>query len=60
MKVVAHFMKQSKTDDFKGFIAENSPLKTKFRALIESHYSFDIFNNEKARATFLQPDLQPF
>lgn len=60
MKVINHFMKQSETDNFKDFIVENPQLKTNFKGLIESHYSFDIFTSEQAKTEFLEPDLLIF
>lgn len=60
MKAIHHFMKQSETTKFKNFIAENMQLKTDFKELIGTHYSADIFNLEKAKIKFLEPDLLPF
>lgn len=60
MKAVYHFMKRSTTTDFSAFIVENPRLKTHFKELIKSHYSFDIFSSEEARTSFLPPDLLPF
>lgn len=57
---VAHFMKKSKSDNFKDFNLEFPKLKNNFKELIESHYSFDIFNSAKAREEFIEPDLIPF
>lgn len=60
MKAIYHFMKQTKTDNFKDFINENSKLKNNFKQLIASHYSNDIFKSQKAKTSFLEPDLIPF
>ncbi len=60
IKTVHHFMQKSKTDTFVDFIAEFPRLKTHFKALMSSHYSFDIYNSEKAKTAFLEPDLLPF
>jgi len=60
MKAVFHFMQRSRTDNFKDFIIENPKLKTHFKELINSHYSFDIFVSENAKSIFLEPDLLPF
>lgn len=57
---VNHFMKKSKSDNFKDFIIEFPQLKNNFKELIGSHYSFDIFKSIKARTEFLEPDLLPF
>ena len=35
-------------------------LKNNFRELISSHYGFDIYNSEKAKMKYLEPDLLPF
>lgn len=59
-KAVNHFMNQSKSDNFKDFIVEFPQLKSNFKQLIDSHYSFDIFNSEKAKTEFLAPDLLTF
>ncbi|WP_025666364.1 hypothetical protein [Aquimarina megaterium] len=59
-KAVNHFMNQSKSDNFKDFIVEFPLLKTNFKQLINSHYSFDIFNSEKAKTEFLEPDVLTF
>ncbi|PKV50290.1 N-formylglutamate deformylase [Aquimarina sp. MAR_2010_214] len=59
-KAVNHFMNQSKSDSFKDFIVEFPQLKTNFKQLIGSHYSFDIFNSEKAKTEFLEPDVLAF
>ncbi|WP_298903525.1 hypothetical protein [uncultured Psychroserpens sp.] len=60
IKAVYHFMKRSKTRDFKSFIAETPQLKTNFKGLIGRHYSYDIFKSDKAKTEFLEPDLHPF
>lgn len=60
MKVVYHFMLKSQSNNFKDFIIEFPQLNNNFKELIASHYSFDIFNSDKARTEFLAPDLLPF
>lgn len=57
---VHHFMQKSAQSDFPAFIEANSALQHDFKSLINSHYSSDIFKNEAARRTFIQPDVQPF
>ncbi len=59
-KIVNHFMQKSKSDNFTDFIAEFPQLKTEFKELVNTHYSFNIFNSKKARTTFLEPDLLTF
>ncbi|WP_298761140.1 hypothetical protein [uncultured Psychroserpens sp.] len=60
VKIVYHFILKSKSHDFKGFIIEFPQLNNSFKEFIKAHYSFDIFNSEKAKMTFLEPDLLAF
>tara|TARA_B100001146_G_C15864072_1_gene298975 strand:- start:61 stop:474 length:414 start_codon:yes stop_codon:yes gene_type:complete len=60
IRAVYHFMLKSKADNFKGFIMEFPRLKNNFRDLMSYHYGFDIYNSERAKVEFLQPDLIPF
>ena len=60
IRAVNHFMKKSDHSNFKDFIGDFPQLKNNFKALINSHYSFNIFENEKARTEFLNPDLVAF
>ena len=60
IKMVHHFMQKSKTESFADFILENPQLKTNFKGLIRSHYSFDVFDNIKAGRQFIDPDILPF
>lgn len=60
LKAVYHFMLKSKSENFNDFIAEFPRLKTNFKDLINSHYGIDVFNSEKAKKKFLEPDLLPF
>ncbi|MCG8331103.1 MAG: hypothetical protein MI974_25645 [Chitinophagales bacterium] len=60
VRLVDHFMKKSDIKNFRDFITVFPQLKDDFKSLITSHYSFDIFNSEEAKATFLEPDLEPF
>ncbi|MEM9821561.1 MAG: hypothetical protein AAF985_10835 [Bacteroidota bacterium] len=57
---VSHFMRKTDLDNFSDFIHTYPQLKANFRALIGSHYSFDVFKSEQARTTFVAPDLMPF
>lgn len=59
-KAVYHFMLKSKSDNFKSFIKEFPRLKTDFKELMDSHYSNDIYFSEKAKKSFIEPDLLPF
>ncbi|MEM7572904.1 MAG: hypothetical protein AAF433_08385 [Bacteroidota bacterium] len=57
---VHHFMQQTERGDFQAFLAAHPLLKTDFKELVNSHYSFDIFSCEEARIRYLEPDLMPF
>ncbi|MCD2258119.1 hypothetical protein [Psychroserpens luteolus] len=60
IKAVHHFMRKSKSNNFKDFISEFPRLKTNFKDLMACHYGFDIYNSSKAKTTFLEPDLISF
>lgn len=55
---VQHFMEDEHT--FEEFIEKNPQLLSDLKALINSHYSYDIFVVENARKLFIEPDVQPF
>lgn len=57
---VHHFRIRTSCTDFQSFILENSQLKTNFKGLIKTHYRTDIFTSERARTSFLDPELAPF
>ncbi len=59
-KAVYHFMLKSKSGNFNAFLLEFPSLKYNFKELMNSHYSFDIYNSDKAKSEFLEPDLIPF
>ena len=59
-KAVYHFMLKSNADNFKDFIDEFPRLKYNFRALMDHHYGFDIYNSSEAKTQYLAPDLVPF
>lgn len=60
VRIVGHFMKKWDAKNFSNFITTFPQLKDDFKSLITSHYSFDVFNLEKAKAEFLEPDIKPF
>lgn len=60
IKAVYHFWLKSGSDNFKDFIAEFPRLKYNFKELMDCHYGFDIYNSDKAKIEFLEPDLIPF
>lgn len=55
---VNHFM--AGENSFEEFIRRNPQLLSDLKALINSHYSYDIFAAENARLLFIEPDVQPF
>lgn len=60
VKAVDHFMKRSIARTFEEFISRHPQLLTDFVAMIRSHYRVNIFADENAKRTFMEPDLQPF
>ncbi len=60
IRAVYHFRLKSETDNFTEFISEFPRLKNNFKALLEQHYTTDIFSSEKAKKSYLVPDLLPF
>ncbi len=60
IKAVHHFMQKSTSDNFADFIEEFPRLKYNFKELLGYHYGFDIFQSERARKEYLEPDLLPF
>jgi len=60
IKAVYHFIQKSNADNFKDFILEFPQLKHNFKGLMSVHYQEDIFASEKAKNTYLEPDLAPF
>ncbi len=58
--IVHHFMQRANTDNFFDFVLKFPKLKKDFKGLIESHYSFNIFQSEEAKGSYLEPDLLPF
>lgn len=60
IRAVYHFMLKSETTNFKDFILENPRLKHNFMELLSFHYKTDIFNSERAKKAYLEPDLLPF
>jgi hypothetical protein len=60
IKAVSHFINKSTSNSFQHFILEFPMLKYNFKDLMGFHYQVDIFKLEKAKKTFLEPDLLPF
>lgn len=59
-RIVNRFMQNFKSDNFADFINEFPQLVFQFEALVNRHYSFDIFDSQKAKVEFLKPDLLAF
>jgi len=55
---VHYFMNEEIT--YEEFISNNPRLLSDLKALINSHYSYDVFDVAKARDVFIEPDVQPF
>lgn len=60
VKAVKHFYSKSTSTSFKNFIQEFPRLKTNFKDLMAAHYKMDIYNSEKAKKEYLDPDLLLF
>jgi len=57
---VHHFMRKTNATSFSVFLDAFPQLKYKFKELLFSHYSKNIFTLEHAKSTFMTPDLAPF
>ncbi len=57
VKVMHHFIKKAKATNFNALIIEFPHLRRNFLDLLKAHYKVDIFNSEKAKQEFLEPDL---
>jgi predicted glycosyltransferase involved in capsule biosynthesis len=60
IKAVKHFIDRSNTQDFSEFIKENNKLVTDFKGLLLSHYSTNIFESDRAKLKYIEPELIPF
>jgi len=60
LKIMYHFMKKASSETFQGLLEEFPQLKTAFKELIDTHYSFDVYNSEQAKKEYLAPDLVIF
>ncbi len=60
VEAVHHFICHAPTEQFEDFIELNAPLKNQFKALINSHYSFDIFDSIPAKKAYIAPDVVAF
>ena len=60
IQIMSRFIEKSEAYDFQDFINEFPELKSKFKGLLTTHYSSDIFTSKEAKKHILQPDLVPF
>ncbi len=60
VNTVYHFMLKSNADNFKSFILEFPRLNKNFKALLNCHYSMDLFNYEAAKKQYIEPDVLPY
>ena len=60
IRAVYHFSLKSESNNFVDFIEEFPRLKDNFKTLLGQHYSVDIFSSERAKKSYLEPDLLPF
>ena len=60
VKAVHHFRQKSVSNNFLDFIKEFPRLNYNFKELIAHHYGLNIYNDEKAKKVFVEPDLIPF
>lgn len=60
VKVMDHFMRKSKSDNFFDFIKEFLRLNTDFKGVLGQHYGFNVFADKHAKKEFVEPDLMPF
>lgn len=58
--IVNHFIHQSRASEFQVLLRLFPELSTRFHSLLQSHYSIELMDSEKARKQFLSPDLAPF
>lgn len=59
-KIMYHFIEKAQATDFNNLLIEFPRLKSDFVGLIQNHYELDIFNSEKAKKNYLEPDLVSF
>jgi hypothetical protein len=59
-KTIHHFKQKTLSETFPDFISEFPRLRSNFKDILACHYGIDILKNEKAKRSYLEPDLQPF
>lgn len=60
VKAVDHFMRRSSSGSFAEFLTEFPRLKYSFKELLAFHYKTDVFQDERAKKSYLEPELLPF
>ena len=60
IRAVHHFSLKSNSDIFKDSIVKFPLLKYNFKALMDDHYGFGIYDSDRAKKEFSPPDLVPF
>ena len=60
VRVVYHYMLKGETKSFTELIDQYPSLITKYKKLLAQHYGFNIFQSEKAKEIYLEPDLLAF
>ncbi len=60
VKVIEHFIQESKAANFEAFMLEHPALAKDFKTLIAQHYSEEVLKSSKAKAEIIEPDLKPF
>lgn len=60
VSAVNHFLRQSKSSCFKDFLLEFPELKYRFKDLLATHYSWNIFGDKQAKKEFVISDLEGF
>jgi len=60
VKIVHHWAKNSKSQDFTSFIRAFPRLKNAFRELLHCHYSVHVLASKKAKVQYMRPDRLPF
>ena len=60
IKAVSHFNNKCELNSFTDFIEMFPRLKYNFKELMALHYQKDIYNSERAKREYLEPDLLAF
>ncbi len=58
--MVNDFMKEADNTSFDTFLNSGGDALKDFKGLLEKHYSYNVFKDQKAREHFVEPDLAPF